>query len=176
MEDHWNHRMQSCNSSGMPDAQGSSADLPGTQWGCWGNAQPLDSCDELECYANLSTRFDHDLWRDYAPANIAAHEGVFSQDMYETEIISIIRGHDLSEPLFAYMAFQLVHSPIQVAKRFVDLYDAAQHPFLGLRKAWGFVSALDESIGRIIAEVKARPGMWDNTLLVFSRCVSLECL
>ena len=168
MEDHWNHRMQGCNSSGMPDGQGATADLPGTQWGCWGNALPLETCDELSCCANLSARWDHDLWRDHAPADHAAHEGVFSQDMYEAEIVKIIGAHPLDVPLFLYMAFQLVHSPIQVPKRFIDLYDKEKLPFLGLRKAWGFVSALDESIGRIVAALKAREGMWDNSLLVFS--------
>jgi hypothetical protein len=53
-----------------------------------------------------------------------------------------------------YLAFQLVHGPIQTPKRFVNLYDAATHPFLGLRKVWGFVTALDESIGRIVGSLK----------------------
>lgn len=166
MEDHWNHRMLGCNVSGMED--GSIPDLPGTQWGCWGNALPLETCDELSCCANLSARFDHDLWRDHVPADHAAHEGVFSQDMYEAEIVKIIGAHPLDVPLFMYMAFQLVHSPIQTPKRFIDLYDKERFPFLGLRKAWGFVSALDESIGRIIKALKAREGMWDSSLLVFS--------
>ena len=106
MEDHWNHRMQGCNTSGLPDEHGPSADLPGTQWGCWGNALPLETCDELSCYANLSARFDHDLWRDDgdgrggAPARPSAHNGVFSQDMYEAEIIKILRAHPADVPLF----------------------------------------------------------------------------
>jgi Mn2+/Fe2+ NRAMP family transporter len=152
MQDHWNHRMQGCNSSGMEDPQGDSADLPGTQWECWGNALPLESCDELSCYANLSVRFDRDLWRDRAPAT--ALDGVFSQDMYEAEARNLIASHDLASPLFLYLAFQLVHGPIQTPKRFVNLYDAATHPFLGLRKVWGFVTALDESIGRIVGALK----------------------
>jgi arylsulfatase B len=168
MADHWTHRMVGCNSSVEPDAELPDADLPGTQWSCWGNAVPLDACDDLTCYHNLSARFFHDLWSGRAPAYHARYEGRFSQEIHEEEILRVLAEHPLEVPLLLYMGFQLVHSPIQVPKRFVDLYSTRDLPFLGARKVYGFVSALDESIGRIVDAVLQRPGMWEQTLIVFS--------
>lgn len=76
MEDHLNHRMTTCNTSGGTDAP---ADDKGTDWTCWGNADPIDSCIDLECYKNAPANVAWDLWRNDAPANHSAYDLQFSQ-------------------------------------------------------------------------------------------------
>jgi hypothetical protein len=104
MEDHLNHRMTTCNTSGGTLTQPND---PDTNWGCWGNADPLDSCIDIDCYKNAPSSVSWDLWRNDAPANHSAYDMQFSQDMWEHEIISIISAHNASTPLFFYMPFQV---------------------------------------------------------------------
>ena len=87
----------------------------------------------------------------------------FSQDMYEEEIIAVIRDHGqrvgveaeveveveagaATPPLFIYMPFQVTHSPTQPPPKLVESYNA--NWFLGIRKVYAFVTAMDESVGQ----------------------------
>ena len=45
------------------------------------------------------------------------YDMMFSQDMYEAEIIDVIERHPQTKPLFVYMPFQVTHSPIQPPPR-----------------------------------------------------------
>jgi arylsulfatase I/J len=109
--------------------------------------------------------------------------------MYEDEIISVIEMHPVDRPLFIYMPFQVTHSPIQPPPRLVQAYNSSM--FLGQRKVFAFVTALDESIGRIVQAIKSKPAsaasvtsaasaspasptapwdasMFDNALIIFT--------
>ena len=66
--------------------------------------------------------------------------------MYEDEIISVIEMHPVDRPLFIYMPFQVTHSPIQPPPKLVESYNASW--FLGIRKVYAFVTAMDESVGQ----------------------------
>jgi hypothetical protein len=77
MADHLNHRMMGCLVNGS--AQKIPSSDPGTDWLCWGNANPIDSCIDYNCYENCPAVVTHDLWRNDVPANHTKYDMKFSQ-------------------------------------------------------------------------------------------------
>ncbi|XP_019628235.1 PREDICTED: arylsulfatase B-like [Branchiostoma belcheri] len=84
---------------------------------------------------------------------------------FTERIVDIIEKNPLSLPLFLYLPFQNVHEPLQVLKRFEDMYSNIQNE--SRRIFLGMVSAMDEGIGNVTMAMK-RAGLWDNTLLIFT--------
>ena len=106
-----------------------------------------------------------------------------------TRIIKDHAENHFEDPLFMYLPFQNVHSPLQVPKNYSDLYPNLQNThrkiysgkfFLHLldleNKSYyvfkGMVTALDEAIGRVISSLK-KNGLYKNTIIVFSSDVSM---
>ncbi|ELT92899.1 hypothetical protein CAPTEDRAFT_165852 [Capitella teleta] len=83
---------------------------------------------------------------------------------YGRRAVKIIQAHKRTEPLFLYMPFQAVHSPLQVPKSFEFKYrnivDRNRRIFSGM------VSAMDSAIGMTIKALKQR-NMLTNTMIVF---------
>ncbi|KAL8593460.1 hypothetical protein ACOMHN_000775 [Nucella lapillus] len=97
--------------------------------------------------------------------------GNFSTEMYTQEAEKVISAHDPSEPLFLYLAHQAVHAgnmpdPLQVPQKYVDRFTHKIHD-VRRRMFAGMVSALDDSVGRVVDALKAK-GMLDNTIIVFT--------
>lgn len=89
----------------------------------------------------------------------------YSPYIYGDRAREIIRNHDKSKPLFLYLPFQSVHSPVQVPDRFKNLYPHIQNP---KRKEYcGMVSALDEAVGKVVRALKATRLLKD-TLIIFT--------
>ena len=69
------------------------------------------------------------------------------------------------QPLFIYLAFQSVHSPLQVPdkylKRYSHLKNKSRKHFLAM------VTAMDEAIGDVIKSLKDQQ-MLEETLIIFS--------
>lgn len=65
----------------------------------------------------------------------------------------IVKSHDPTQPLFLYMAFQNVHSPVQAPKQYVDKYKFIKDE---LRRGYAsMVDILDEAIGNITKAFKS---------------------
>lgn len=89
----------------------------------------------------------------------------YSAYLYGDRARDIINNHDKSKPLFLYLPFQSVHSPVQVPDRFKNLYPHIQNP---TRKEYcGMVSAMDEAIGKVVRALKANDLM-NDTLIIFT--------
>ena len=89
----------------------------------------------------------------------------YSAFVYAKRAVDIINKHDPKVPLFLYLPFQSVHGPLQVPKRFENLYPNIQDQ--GRKTYSGMVSALDEAIGNITGALETS-GLYKDTLIIFS--------
>lgn len=91
--------------------------------------------------------------------------GTYSAIGFTKHAQQIAKSHNKSNPLFLYMAFQNVHSPVQAPKENVEKYAFIEDT---LRRTYaGMVDIMDEAVGNITDAFK-EAGLWNNTLMIFS--------
>lgn len=75
----------------------------------------------------------YDLHQNLNPYFVA--NGVYSTDLFTNKAEKIILSHDISRPMFMYMAQQAVHTPVEapadVVRRFSNIKDPNRRTFLG---------------------------------------------
>ncbi|XP_065315408.1 arylsulfatase B-like [Gordionus sp. m RMFG-2023] len=111
------------------------------------------------------TRFSgYDFHNNYEPYPQAI--GLYSSEIYTEKTIEIIENHDNRKPFFIYLAFQNVHSPLQIPKnRYVP---SCQHIKNEDRKIYcSMVAYVDLSMGRIVRALQ-RENLYNDTLIVFT--------
>lgn len=102
----------------------------------------------------------HDWYRD----DKELKEEGYSTHLVAREACRLIAGKDQAKPLFLYVPFNGVHSPMQVPEEYLTPYAS----LTGARqKLAGMLAAVDEAIGQIVAALE-KAGMRENTLIVFS--------
>ena len=112
----------------------------------------------------------YDLWRG---SNVSREgSGLYSTNLWEQETISVLERLNTSQPWFLEVALTAVHPPYQVPDRFMQMYlqpgrtySQSQYQQDVIRK--GMVSAIDESVGRIVGKLRST-GLYNNTLLIFT--------
>ncbi|XP_073242241.1 arylsulfatase B-like [Porites lutea] len=92
-------------------------------------------------------------------------DGTFGTFAFAERAKKVIESHNSSAPLFLYMAFQNVHIPLQVPKRYSDKYSFIDDE--DRRTYAGMVDILDEAVGNITQAMKDA-GLWKDTLMVFT--------
>lgn len=102
----------------------------------------------------------HDWYRD---GKESKEEG-YATELLAREACRLIAKRDKTKPLFLYVPFNGVHSPLQVPPRYMEPYGAIEG---NRRKLAGMIAAVDEAIGQIVAALD-KAGIRDNTLIVFS--------
>ena len=91
------------------------------------------------------------------------------EDGYTTHLLThearrLIESQPRSKPLFLYVPYNAVHSPLQVPESYLKPYGNLNG---GRKQLAGMLAAVDESIGQIVAALE-KAGLRDNTLIVFS--------
>ena len=90
----------------------------------------------------------------------------YSAHLFAERAVEIINESvNNSSPLFLYLAFQSVHSPLQVPEQYEKPYENIENK--DRRTYCGMVSALDEAIGNITAALKEN-NMDKNTIIYFT--------
>ena len=104
----------------------------------------------------------------YDVPNVQGRDGEYLTDRLTDEVESYIADHAGGDPFFLYFAPYSVHTPIQAPRSDVRPYigrrcrDGQCNPRYG-----GMVSALNDSVGRVMAAL-ARNGIAEDTLVVFT--------
>ncbi|MGB8168625.1 MAG: arylsulfatase [Chthoniobacteraceae bacterium] len=102
----------------------------------------------------------HDWYRD----DKELKEEGYSTHLVAREACRLIAEKDKTKPLFLYVPFNGVHSPLQVPDSYMQPY-AALKP--NRQKLAGMLAAVDEAIGQIVAALE-KAGLRENTLIIFS--------
>ncbi len=88
----------------------------------------------------------------------------YSTHLIAREACRLIAEKSKPKPLFLYVPFNGVHSPMQVPENYMQPYAALKD---NRRKLAGMLSAVDEAIGQIVAALE-KAGLRENTLILFS--------
>ena len=88
----------------------------------------------------------------------------YSTHLLSREACRVIETKDPSKPLFLYVPFNGVHSPMQVPESYLEPYSNLSG---GRKNLAGMLAAVDEGIGQIVTALE-KAKIRDNTLIVFS--------
>jgi len=91
--------------------------------------------------------------------------GRYSSALYADKTVEKVNRHDPSKgPLFMYLAFTAVHSPLQAPANYIRQY--SQRSWGYQKKVYGgMITATDDAIKRVVNAMKKK-GIWGNTLVV----------
>lgn len=93
------------------------------------------------------------------------YNGTYSTYAFSKAAREVLMQSDPKKPLFLYLPLQSVHSPLQVPKKYEDLYknivDEKRRTYSGM------VSAMDEVVGHLVLDLK-RYKFWDNVVIAFT--------
>lgn len=94
------------------------------------------------------------------------YEGMYSTHVYTAHVQEIITNWTTdSKPIFAYIAWQAVHEPLDVPASYVAPFPSIED--LSRQIYAGMLACLDEGIGNITATLKAA-GLYEQSVLVLS--------
>jgi arylsulfatase A-like enzyme len=102
----------------------------------------------------------HDWYRNDKPS---PEEG-YSTYLIAKEACRVIASKPDDKPLFLYVPFNGIHSPLQVPDEYKTPYSELPEP---RRSIAGMLAAVDEAIGQIKEALNAK-GLAENTLIIFS--------
>ncbi|KAJ8254725.1 hypothetical protein GJAV_G00196470 [Gymnothorax javanicus] len=91
--------------------------------------------------------------------------GKYSTHLYTQRVRKILAAHDPRRPIFIYLSFQAVHTPLQCPKEYLHPYrDVAN---AARRKYSAMVSVVDEAVRNITYALR-KYGYYQNSVIVFS--------
>ncbi|XP_070570424.1 arylsulfatase B-like [Ptychodera flava] len=106
-----------------------------------------------------------DLWRNDREFEAPKYQGKYQSMVFAEEAQGVLRNHDPDVPLFLYLAFGAVHIPLQVPKKYEDIYRDVKDD--SRRILLAMATCMDEAIGNITRTLKDT-GIWNNTIFIFS--------
>ncbi|XP_036985832.2 arylsulfatase J isoform X1 [Artibeus jamaicensis] len=91
--------------------------------------------------------------------------GVYSTHMYTQRVQQLLASQDPRKPLFLYLAYQAVHSPLQAPSRYLERYRSMAN--VNRRRYAAMLSCLDEAVRNVTLALKAH-GFYNNSILIYS--------
>ncbi|XP_062979388.1 arylsulfatase I [Elgaria multicarinata webbii] len=91
--------------------------------------------------------------------------GKYSTFLYTQRVNKILASHNSKDPIFIYVAFQAVHTPLQSPKEYIYRYRSMGN--VARRKYAAMVTCMDEAVKNITWALK-KYGYYDNSVIVFS--------
>ncbi|XP_044080093.1 arylsulfatase J isoform X2 [Neovison vison] len=91
--------------------------------------------------------------------------GIYSTQMYTQRVQQILASHDPRKPIFLYIAYQAVHSPLQAPGRYFEHYRSIIN--INRRRYAAMLSCLDEAINNVTLALKTY-GFYNNSIIVYS--------
>lgn len=110
-----------------------------------------------------SIPFGYDFRNNTAPEYSV--DGQYSTYVFSSYIENLLRTRNASDPMFLYLPFQSVHSPLQVPENYTRPFDHIDAK--DRRVKLGMVLALDEAVGRVVQALKDT-GHYDNSIIIFT--------
>jgi len=83
------------------------------------------------------------------------------------EVLRKISEHDVSQPLFLFWALHIVHAPLQVPKKFLDMYSEMATDDWRRQRYLAMTRYMDSAVESVTALLKQN-GMYNDTLIVFT--------
>jgi arylsulfatase A-like enzyme len=103
-------------------------------------------------------------WHDWFRNDHEVKEEGYSTHLIAKEACARIENKEHDKPLFLYVPFNGVHSPLQVPENYLKAYPELEGNRL---KMAGMLSAVDEAIGQIVGAIE-QAGLREQTMFVFS--------
>jgi arylsulfatase A-like enzyme len=99
-------------------------------------------------------------------SQVMDERGNYSTHIFGREATRVVNEYAPADgPLFLYLAFSAVHTPLQVPDEYFSLYDNSG--WSAPRKTYAaMLSAADEALGNVTQALKDQ-GMWDDTVVVY---------
>ena len=114
---------------------------------------------DIDCYKHT-----HVGGLDWQRNGVGVREEGYSTDLLAAEAERLIKNRKRDAPLFLYMPFNAVHTPLQAPQALIDKYGQIQNK--NRRVYAAMTEAMDGAIGRVMAALEAE-SMTDNTLVLF---------
>ena len=105
--------------------------------------------------------------RSLPPASNASFN-VYSANVFANAVAAIVSQHaakTTKQPLFVYLPFQSVHSPLQAPPKYVDMYSEVNNS--NRKKTCAMISSMDTAVGMVVSSYETA-GLWNDTVLIFS--------
>lgn len=99
------------------------------------------------------------IFRDRQPVEVSD----YLTDVFTEEALAFIEHHQ-QQPFFLYLSHTTPHTPLQATSRYLERYGHIEDKATRIYAA--MVSSLDDSVGKVVAKLKAT-GQYDNTLIAF---------
>nr|XP_023685143.1 arylsulfatase I [Paramormyrops kingsleyae] len=91
--------------------------------------------------------------------------GKYSTHLYTQRVRKILASHDPRQPIFIFLSFQAVHTPLQSPKGYIYQYRGMSN--VARRKYAAMVSVVDEAVRNVTYALR-KYGYYQNSVLIFS--------